>query len=113
MKKTIVIIGILAVQFISAQLYTSASVVNPTSTPASNNIGIRTQEPYSNLEIASKNGGKMTMSTGGWSVSSANPKYPTLELAEYLNNPKVRMADTEKYGYTNASKFSILFHDQW
>ncbi|MCT2407049.1 hypothetical protein NZD88_05705 [Chryseobacterium antibioticum] len=111
MKKTIFIIGILATQFTSAQLYTSGGAVIPTSTPASNNIGIGTHEPHSNLEVADQNGGKITISTAGWSASSANPKYPTLEFAGYLSFPKARITATEESGNTNGSKFSILVND--
>ncbi|WP_228464821.1 hypothetical protein [Chryseobacterium antibioticum] len=111
MKKTIFIIGILAAQFISAQLYTSGGVVSPASTPVSNNVGIGTHEPHSNLEVADQNGGKITISTAGWSASSANPKYPTLEFAGYLNFPKARIIATEESGNTNGSKFSILVND--
>ncbi|WP_276728789.1 hypothetical protein [Chryseobacterium carnipullorum] len=110
MKKAIFIIGILATQFTSAQLYTSGGGVNPTSTTSSN-VGIGVHDPHSNLEVGDQNGGKITISTGGWSASSANPKYPTLEFAGYLNNPKARITATEESGNTSGSKFSILLQD--
>lgn len=111
MKRIIFIAGILAAQFTSAQLYTSGSIVNTTSTPGSNNVGIGVHDPHSNLEVGDQNGGKITISTGGWSASSANPKFPTLEFAGYLNSPKVRLTATEETGNTNGSKFSILVND--
>ncbi|MCT2561238.1 hypothetical protein [Chryseobacterium herbae] len=111
MKKTIFIAGLFAAQFASAQLYSSAGVVNPTSTPTSKNVGIGVHDPHSNLEVGDQNGGKITISTGGWSASSANPKYPTLEFAGYLNYPKARITATEESGNTSGSKFSILLQD--
>ncbi|WP_228384003.1 hypothetical protein [Chryseobacterium sp. JM1] len=111
MKKTIFIAGLFAAQFASAQLYTSGSGVNPTSTPTSTNVGIGVHDPHSNLEVGDQNGGKITISTGGWSASSANPKYPTLEFAGYLGNPKARIRATEESGNTVGSKFSILLQD--
>lgn len=111
MKKTIFIIGILTAPFASAQLYTSGGGVNPTSTPASTNVGIGVHEPHSNLEVGDQSGGKITISTGGWSASTANPKLPTLEFAGYLNNPKARITATEESGNTVGSKFSILLQD--
>ncbi|PIF45457.1 hypothetical protein CLU96_2462 [Chryseobacterium sp. 52] len=111
MKKSIFIAGLFAAQLTSAQLYTSAGVVNPTSTPASNNVGVGTHEPHSNLEVAAESGGKITISTNGWSASSANPKYPTLEFTGYLNYPKARITATEESGNTNGSRFSILLND--
>ncbi|WP_246008632.1 hypothetical protein [Chryseobacterium lactis] len=111
MKKVIFIAGILTFQFASSQLYTSAGVVNQSSTPASNNIGIGIHNPHSNLEVGDQNGGKITISTAGWSASSSNPKYPTLEFAGYQNSPKVRITATEETGNTNGSKFSILVND--
>lgn len=111
MKKIIFIAGLFAAHFISAQLYTSAGAVNVTSTPASKNVGIGIHDPHSNLEVGDQNGGKVTISTAGWSASSANPKYPTLEFAGYLNYPKARITATEESGNTNGSKFSILVND--
>lgn len=111
MKKTIFIAGLFAAQFASAQLYTSGSIINPTSTPTSANVGIGVHDPHSNLEVGDQNGGKVTISTAGWSASSANPKYPILEFAGYLNYPKARITATEESGNTNGSKFSILVND--
>lgn len=111
MKKTIFIAGLFAAQFASAQLYTSGSGVNPTSTPTSTNVGVGVHDPHSNLEVGDQNGGKITISTGGWSASSANPKYPTLEFAGYLSNPKARITATEESGNTAGSKFSILLQN--
>ena len=111
MKKILFIAGILATQFTSAQLYTPNSIVNTTSIPGSNNVGIGVHDPHANLEVGDQNGGKITISTGGWSASSANPKVPALEFAGYLSNPKVRLTATEESGNTNGSKFSILVND--
>lgn len=111
MKKVIFVVGVLTAQFVSAQLYTPNSIVNTTSTPGSNNVGIGVHDPHSNLEVGNQNGGKITISTGGWSALSANPKYTTLEFAGYLNSPKVRLTATEESGNTNGSKFSILVND--
>ncbi|MDN5478682.1 MAG: hypothetical protein L0G39_17285 [Chryseobacterium sp.] len=111
MKKTIFIAALFVAQLASAQLYTSGSGVNPTSTPTSKNVGIGVHDPHSNLEVGDQNGGKITISTGGWSASSANPKYPTLEFAGYLSNPKARITATEESGNTVGSKFSILLQD--
>jgi hypothetical protein len=111
MKKVLLMAGILAIHFTSAQLYTSTGVVGSTSTPTSKNVGIGVHDPHSNLEVGDQNGGKITISTGGWSASSASPKYPTLEFAGYLNSPKVRLTATEETGNTNGSKFSILVND--
>ena len=111
MKKVLLMAGILAIHFTSAQLYTSTGVVGSTSTPTSKNVGIGVHDPHSNLEVGDQNGGKITISTGGWSASSASPKYPTLEFAGYLNSPKVRLTATEESGNTNGSKFSILVND--
>jgi len=111
MKKILFIAGILAAQLSFAQLYTSAGVVNQTSTPTSPNVGIGVHDPHSNLEVGNQNGGKITISTGGWSGTSASPKYPTLEFAGYSNSPKARITATEESGNTGGSKFSILVHD--
>lgn len=111
MKKIIFIAGVLAVQFASAQLYTPTGAVSTTSTPGSGNVGIGVHDPHSNLEVGDQNGGKITISTGGWSATSANPKFPTLEFAGYLSNPKARITATEESGNTNGSKFSILVND--
>ncbi|MEN5307201.1 hypothetical protein ABE425_06765 [Chryseobacterium cucumeris] len=111
MKKIIVIAGILGSQLSFAQLYTSAGVVNQTSTPTSPNVGIGVHDPHSNLEVGNQNGGKITISTGGWSGTSAIPKYPTLEFAGYSNSPKARLTATEESGNTGGSKFSILVND--
>jgi len=111
MKKIIVIAGILATQLSFAQLYTPSGAVSQTSTPASTNVGIGVNDPHSNLEVGNQNGGKITISTAGWSGTSAIPKYPTLEFAGYLNSPKVRMTATEETGNIYGSKFSILLND--
>ncbi|UKB78207.1 hypothetical protein [Chryseobacterium sp. MEBOG07] len=111
MKKVIFIAGTLAAQLSFAQLYTSGSIVNQTSTPTSPNVGIGVHDPHSNLEVGDQNGGKITISTGGWSASSANPKYPTLEFAGYSNSPKARITATEETGNTNGSRFSIAVND--
>ncbi|WP_426479057.1 hypothetical protein ACP3T3_06295 [Chryseobacterium sp. CBSDS_008] len=111
MKKILFITGILAAQLSFGQLYTSAGVVNQTSTPTSSNVGIGVGDPHSNLEVGNQNGGKITISTAGWSGTSASPKYPTLEFAGYSNSPKARITATEESGNTGGSKFSILVHD--
>lgn len=111
MKKTIFIAGIFAAQLASGQLYTSGSIINPTSTPTSANVGIGVHDPHSNLEVADQNGGKITISTAGGSASSANPKYPALEFTGYQNSPKARITATEETGNTYASKFSISVND--
>ncbi|CAI8706242.1 hypothetical protein [Chryseobacterium sp. IT-36CA2] len=111
MKKIIFIAGILTAQLSFAQLYTSAGVVNQSSTPTSNNIGIGVADPHANLEVGDQNGGKITISTAGWSGVSSNPKYPTLEFAGYSNFPKARITATEESGNTGGSKFSIAVHD--
>lgn len=111
MKKIIFIAAVLAAQISLAQLYTPNSGMNATSTPGSTNVGIGIHDPISNLEVADQNGGKITISTGGWSASSTNPKFPTLEFAGYLKYPKVRLMATEETGNTNGSKFSILVND--
>jgi hypothetical protein len=111
MKKVIFIAGTLAAQLSFAQLYTSGSIVNQTSTPTSPNVGIGVHDPHSNLEVGDQNGGKITISTGGWSGTSASPKYPTLEFAGYSNSPKARITATEETGNIHGSKFSILVND--
>ncbi|WP_228410105.1 hypothetical protein [Chryseobacterium viscerum] len=111
MKKVIFIAGTLAAQLSFAQLYTSGSIVNQTSTPTSNNIGIGVHDPHSNLEVGDQNGGKITISTAGWSGTSASPKYPMLEFAGYSNSPKARIIATEETGNIYGSKFSILVND--
>ncbi|WP_278377821.1 hypothetical protein [Chryseobacterium arthrosphaerae] len=111
MKKVLLMACVLAIHFTSAQLYTSTGTVGSTTTPTSKNVGIGVHDPHSNLEVGDQNGGKITISTGGWSASSASPKYPTLEFAGYLNSPKVRLTATEESGNTNGSKFSILVND--
>jgi hypothetical protein len=111
MKKILFIAGILGTQLSFAQLYTSAGVVNQSSTPTSNNVGIGVADPHSNLEVGNQNGGKITISTAGWSGTSTSPKYPTLEFAGYSNYPKARIMATEESGNTGGSKFSILVHD--
>jgi hypothetical protein len=75
------------------------------------NVGIGIQDPHSNLEVGDQNGGKVTISTGGSSALSANPKYPTLEFAGYQNSPKARITATEETGNKYGSKFSILVND--
>ncbi|WP_246008703.1 hypothetical protein [Chryseobacterium lactis] len=75
------------------------------------NVGIGIQDPHSNLEVGDQNGGKITISTGGSSASSSNPKYPTLEFAGYQNSPKARITATEETGNKYGSKFSILVND--
>jgi hypothetical protein len=111
MKKILFIAGILATQLSFAQLYTSAGVVNQTSTPASTNVGVGVNDPHSNLEVGNQNGGKITISTAGWSGTSAIPKSPTLEFAGYSNSPKARITATEETGNIYGSKFSILLND--
>ncbi|MGI9580041.1 hypothetical protein ACR1PO_02400 [Chryseobacterium sp. RRHN12] len=111
MKKIIVIAGILAAQLSFAQLYTPSGAVNQTTTAASTNVGVGVNDPHSNFEVGNQNGGKITISTAGWSGTSASPKYPTLESAGYLNSPKVRMTATEETGNIYGSKFSILLND--
>nr|WP_315029418.1 hypothetical protein [uncultured Chryseobacterium sp.] len=75
------------------------------------NVGVGTTDPQSHLEVANVNGGKITISTKGSSASSANPKYPTLEFAGYLNSPKARITATEETGNKYGSKFAILVND--
>jgi len=111
MKKILFIAGILASQLSFAQLYTSSGVVNQTSTPASTNVGIGVNDPHSNLEVGNQNGGKITISTAGWSGTSASPKYPTLEFTGYTNSLKARITATEETGNIFGSKFSILLND--
>ncbi|WP_250254463.1 hypothetical protein [Chryseobacterium sp. Marseille-Q3244] len=111
MKKLISMAVVLAAQISFAQLYTPNGGMNATSTPGSTNVGIGIHDPHSNLEVADQNGGKIIISTGGWSASSANPKLPILEFAGYLNYPKVRLMATEETGNTNGSRFSILVND--
>lgn len=111
MKKIIIIAGILAAQLSFAQLYTSSGIVNQTSTPTSSNVGIGVADPHANLEVGNQNGGKITISTAGWSGTSASPKYPTLEFAGYSNSPKARITATEETGNIYGSKFSILLND--
>lgn len=111
MKKIVIIAGILAAQLSFAQLYTSSGIVNQTSTPTSSNVGIGVADPHANLEVGNQNGGKITISTAGWSGTSASPKYPTLEFAGYSNSPKARITATEETGNIYGSKFSILLND--
>ncbi|MGR3856941.1 hypothetical protein [Chryseobacterium indologenes] len=111
MKKIIIIAGILATQLSFAQLYTSSGIVNQTSTPTSSNVGIGVADPHANLEVGNQNGGKITISTAGWSGTSASPKYPTLEFTGYSNSPKARITATEETGNIYGSKFSILLND--
>lgn len=111
MKKVLYIAGILAAQLSFAQLYTSSGIVNQTSTPTSSNVGIGVADPHANLEVGNQNGGKITISTAGWSGTSASPKYPTLEFAGYSNSPKARITATEETGNIYGSKFSILLND--
>lgn len=111
MKKVIYIAGILAAQLSFAQLYTSSGIVNQTSTPTSSNVGIGVADPHANLEVGNQNGGKITISTAGWSGTSASPKYPTLEFAGYSNSPKARITASEETGNIYGSKFSILLND--
>ena len=111
MKKILFIAGILTAQLSFAQLYTSAGVVNQSSTPTSSNVGIGVSDPHSNLEVGDQNGGKITISTAGWSGTSASPKYPTLEFSGYSNTPKARITATEESGNTIGSKFSIAVRD--
>lgn len=111
MKKIIVIAGILAAQLSFAQLYTSSGIVNQTSTPTSSNVGIGVADPHANLEVGNQNGGKITISTAGWSGTSASPKYPTLEFAGYSNSLKARITASEETGNIYGSKFSILLND--
>ncbi len=111
MKKIVIIAGILATQLSFAQLYTSSGIVNQTSTPTSSNVGIGVADPHANLEVGNQNGGKITISTAGWSGTSASPKYPTLEFAGYSNSSKARITATEETGNIYGSKFSILLND--
>lgn len=111
MKKIIIIAGILGAQLSFAQLYTSSGIVNQTSTPTSSNVGIGVADPHANLEVGNQNGGKITISTAGWSGTSASPKYPALEFAGYSNSPKARITATEETGNIYGSKFSILLND--
>ncbi|SEH46953.1 hypothetical protein [Chryseobacterium culicis] len=51
MKRKLFIIGVLFAQFTSAQLYTPSGLVNQSSTPTSNNVGIGIADPQSKLTI--------------------------------------------------------------
>lgn len=111
MKKQLLSLTLLVSSFAFGQLYTAYNVVNPTSTPSSNNVGIGTYSPNSTLEVANGNGAKLTISTNGASGTSANPLYPVLEFAGYSNSPKARIFSTEESGNTSGSKFSIATND--
>ena len=75
------------------------------------NVGIGTESPSTNLEIASPIGATLSLTTKGFHGNNETPLSPKIDFLGYANGSKARISATEQTYDTHGSKLSFFVND--
>jgi hypothetical protein len=112
MKKLIFLTALISISF--SNLF-SQIIWNGSNTTENayrtGNVGIGTDSPSGNLEVANSEGGKLIISTNRVNGSVASPLKPSIDFLGYQNGNKARISAHEVTYNTHGSALSFYVND--